>query len=127
MPNLNSDQKEIPKGPIILLLHIRTRRGRQEELVRFLREAVPFYEQPGGIRIRLLQNLADPDKFIEIAEYENYQAYSEDQNRVRTDATMKTFLSGWHSLIEDSVATDAFLDRTAAIHQGGYDDSLSRV
>jgi hypothetical protein len=35
-------------------LRIRVARGREDDLRRFLREAIPFYESPGGIRVRLL-------------------------------------------------------------------------
>jgi len=32
-------------------------------------EAIPFYEQPGGIHVRVLWDMADYDRFNEIIEY----------------------------------------------------------
>ncbi len=42
-----------------LHLRLRVQRGRREEFLAFLREATPYYEAPGGIEIRLLEDLAD--------------------------------------------------------------------
>ena len=47
--------------------------------------AIPFYEQPGGIRVRLLWDTADPDRFIEIVEYADQGAHDRDQARVADD------------------------------------------
>ena len=36
-------------------IHLRIRCERRDELLAFLAEAVPFYEAPGGIRVRLIE------------------------------------------------------------------------
>lgn len=41
-------------GRIGLHLRIRVAPGRCDELLAFLREAIPFYERPGGIEVRML-------------------------------------------------------------------------
>lgn len=66
----------------------------------FLGDAIPFYEQPGGIRIRLLQNHIDPTRFIELVEYADEKTFQQDQHRVQTDPEMKGYLERWHRLLE---------------------------
>jgi quinol monooxygenase YgiN len=75
-------------------LHLRGRAapGRRSDLVEFLREAIPFYEGPGGIRVRLLWDLADPDRFVEVVEYADRDAHDRDQARVDHDADMQGYL-----------------------------------
>jgi hypothetical protein len=82
-------------------LHLRGQAapGRREDLVAFLAEAIPFYEQPGGIRVRLLWDIADSDRFIEVVEYANREAYNRDQARVSDDPEMAGYLSRWRNLL----------------------------
>lgn len=82
-------------------LHLRGRAapGRREDLVAFLAEAIPFYEQPGGIRVRLLWDIADPDRFIEVVEYADHETYDRDQARVSDDPEMGQYLRRWRDLL----------------------------
>ena len=84
---------------IDLHLRVRVAPGRREEFLALLREAIPYYESPGGIEVRLLQDKADEHRFIELVLYENEQAYERDQQRVATDPTMKRYLDRWRSLL----------------------------
>jgi hypothetical protein len=67
--------------------HLRGRAalGRRADLVAFLREAVPFCEQPGGIRVLLLWDVADPDRFVDVVEYVDQDIHDRDQVRVAND------------------------------------------
>lgn len=67
----------------------------------FLREAIPFYETPGGIRIRLLEDQDDPERLIEVVEYATILDYEQDQERVRTDPEMGAVLARWRALLAD--------------------------
>jgi hypothetical protein len=85
----------------MLELHLRASAapGRRCELIEFLRAAIPFYEQPGGIRVRVLWDVADPDRFVEVVEYVDRRAYDRDQVRVEQDAEMRGYLSRWRGLL----------------------------
>jgi hypothetical protein len=71
---------------------------RHDALRSFLARAIPFYEQPGGIRVRLLQCADAPDEFVEMVEYRDEDAYERDQVRVREDPTMRSLLAEWREL-----------------------------
>ena len=83
-------------------LHLRGRAaaGRREELLAFLAEAIPFYEKPGGIRVRLLWDLDDEDRFVEVVEYADAQAHDRDQQRVEHDPQMRQYLKRWRELLD---------------------------
>lgn len=84
-------------------LHLRCRvaPGRRLEFLEFLREAIPFYESPGGITVRLLQDMRDDHLFIELVLYDDEGAYAGDQERVANDATMKTYLARWREFLAE--------------------------
>jgi len=93
---------------IELHLRIRVAPGRRDDFFAFLRDAIPFYERPGGIRIRLLQMRDDPDCFIEVVEYRDRGAYEQDQVRVESDPAMKATLSRWRELLAEPVQVVAY-------------------
>lgn len=84
-------------------LHLRGRvtPGRRSDLVEFLREAIPFYEAPGRIRVRLLWDLTDSDQFIEVVEYADRDAHDRDQTRVNHDPDMQEYLRRWRALLAE--------------------------
>jgi len=84
-------------------LHLlgKTAAGRRSDLIAFLREAIPFYESPGGIRVRVLWAMEDPDRFIEVIEYADVETYARDQARAKHDAQMRDYLSRWRSLLAE--------------------------
>lgn len=85
---------------IDLHLRFRVRPGRRGEFLEFLRGAVPFYEAPGGITVRLLQDLTDDHRFIELVLYDDEAAYARDQERVAHDPAMGALLARWRALLE---------------------------
>ncbi|MBZ0171654.1 MAG: antibiotic biosynthesis monooxygenase [Phycisphaerales bacterium] len=93
---------------IELHLRIRVKPGGREALLSFLREAVPFYESPGGITMRLLEDHDDPDRFVEVVEYASERAYQDDQRRVEHDEKMKSYLKRWRNLLAEPPAVEVF-------------------
>ncbi len=83
-------------------LHLRGRvaAGRRNDFDAFLPEAIPFYESPGGIRVRVLWDVADPDRFVEIIEYADQDAHDRDQIRVENDVQMRDLLERWRDLLD---------------------------
>jgi hypothetical protein len=79
-------------------LRIRVTPGQNDELRVLLREAISFYESPGGIRVRLLGDTSAPDRFIEVIDYASEHAHSEDEERVKSDRPWRsTSLGGERS------------------------------
>lgn len=101
----------VPRSaPVSLHLHIRVPPGREAKLIEFLRGARPFYEEPGGIRVRLLQDADDPLQLIEIVEYADRAAFERDDRRVNSDPTMQRYLAEWRQLLDGPVEVRKYLD-----------------
>ncbi|HET8658077.1 MAG TPA: hypothetical protein VFM55_03665 [Micromonosporaceae bacterium] len=97
-----------------MIIHLRGRvaEGRWEDLVSFLDQAIPFYEGPGGIKVRLLRDIADPDAFVEVIEYDDAESYAADQRRVASDPAMVSRLGQWRSLLAGPPEVCTFRDVT---------------
>ncbi|MBX3410520.1 MAG: antibiotic biosynthesis monooxygenase [Phycisphaeraceae bacterium] len=96
------------RGRIELHLRIRVHAGGGEALRAFLREAMPFYTAPGGITIELLQDRADPCRFIELVTYADEAAFEADQRRVDSDPGMIALLQRWRSLLAEPPVVEVY-------------------
>jgi hypothetical protein len=101
---------ETREDQMIIQLRGRVADGRWDDLVSFLRKAVPFYEGAGGIRVRLLRDTGDPDAFIEIIEYDSEESYAADQRRVQSDPAMMARLEEWRGLLAGPVEVQTLCD-----------------
>ena len=86
---------------VVLDLDISVSEQRLADLLAFLRRAVPFYEQPGGIRVALLRDDQRPGRSIERVEYADESAFEVDQRRVAEDEQMKALLAEWRGLLQE--------------------------
>jgi quinol monooxygenase YgiN len=96
---------------IELHLRIRLLPGSRAAFFEFLRDAVPFYEAPGGITIRLLEDVADDHRFIEVVHYEDDSIYAQDQERGAHDPEMKRFLIRWRALLAEPPVVETYRSR----------------
>src|SRR5215472_5902433 len=101
---------------MVIMLRGRVQPGRREDLVRFLREAVPCYERPAGILTRLLWDVDDPDAFVELIEYADRGTYERDQERVAVDPEIRGLLGRWHTLLAGALTVETYEDLTTEIH-----------
>lgn len=99
---------------MIIQLHGRVADGRWDDLVSFLTKAIPFYEEPGGVRVRLLRDVDDPDAFVEVVEYDGEDSYAADQHRVESDPAMIARLEEWRTLLAGPVEVRTLRDVTPA-------------
>ncbi len=68
-------------------------------LASLLKSAAPFYEAFGGRRMRLLQNVDDPARFVHEIEYETHEVIELNRQRVASDPRMQAYLQTWRSLL----------------------------
>ena len=77
-------------------------------LVSLLRSAAPFYEAFGGRRVRLLQNVDDPARFVHEIEYDTHEVIELNRQRVASDPRVQAYLQTWRSLFPGGVEIDVY-------------------
>jgi hypothetical protein len=102
----------------VIHLNIRVTDTKLPGFLRFLREAVPFYEAPGGIKIRLLRNMDDPNALIEVVEYVDHGTYLRDQERVASDPQMQAYLERWREFLSGPPEVTVYQDISEEIPTG---------
>jgi len=65
------------------------------QLAAMMRSAAPFYEAFGGRRMRLLQNVDDPARFVQEIEYDTHEVVELNRQRVASDPQVQAYLRTW--------------------------------
>jgi hypothetical protein len=79
-------------------------------LLAMVRAATPFYEFFGSREVRLLQNVDDPSKYIQVIEYETDAALEVNRQRIASDPRMQVYLQAWRAALPGGVEIDVFRD-----------------
>jgi hypothetical protein len=80
------------------------------QLLPMMNVARPFIQAFGGTRIRLLQNVDDPARFVQEIEYETHESIELNRHRIASDPRVQAYLQGWRSLLGGAVEIDVYQD-----------------
>ncbi|MDR3421721.1 MAG: hypothetical protein P4L80_10840 [Xanthobacteraceae bacterium] len=78
------------------------------QLIAMIKAAAPFYQMFGKADVRLLQNVDDPAKFIQVIEYEADEDWELNRQRIASDARMQTYLQSWRTMFPGALEIDVF-------------------
>jgi hypothetical protein len=78
------------------------------QLVAMIKAAEPFYQMFGKAEVRLLQNVDDPAKFIQIIEYEADQGWELNRQRIAGDLRMQAYLQTWRAMFPGAMEIDVY-------------------
>ena len=76
--------------------------------VAMIKAAAPFYQMFGTAEVRLLQNVDDPTKFIQIIEYEAREDWELNRQKMASDAKMQAFLQMWRTMFPGAIEIDVY-------------------
>lgn len=90
-------------------LHLRfTLSGPVEQFLPMIKSAAPFYQFFGEARVRLLQNVDDPTRFIQEIEYDAPRTLESSRQQTVGDPKFQAYLQGWRALFPGGVEIDIF-------------------
>jgi len=79
-----------------------------KQLNSLIQAARPFYEFYGGKVVKLLQNVDDPARFVQIIEYETDAGLELNRQKLASDARWQTMLQMWRSATSGGVEMDIY-------------------
>jgi hypothetical protein len=80
------------------------------QILQLVKASKPFYEMLGGTEVRLLQNVDDPGKFIQVIEYETPEEMETNRQRIASDPRMQVYLQTWRTMLPGAIEIDVFKD-----------------
>ena len=78
------------------------------QLIAMVKAAAPFYQMFGKADVRLLQNVDDPAKFIQIIDYEAQEDWELNRQRIASDTRMQAYLQTWQVMFPGALEIDVF-------------------
>ena len=67
-------------------------------LLQMMKAAAPFYQTFSNARMRLLQNVDDPSRYLQIIEYDAPKTLEANRQQIASDPRMQSFLQTWRSV-----------------------------
>ncbi len=83
-----------------------------KHLNNLIQAARPFYEFYGGKVVKLLQNVDDPARFVQVIEYETDAKLELNRQQLASDARWQTMLQMWRSATSGAVEMDIYSEVT---------------
>lgn len=79
-----------------------------KQMAAMIKAAAPFYQMFGNARVRLLQNVDDPGKFIQEIEYEAHEDWEINRQKLASDLRMQTYLQAWRTMLPGAPEIDVY-------------------
>ena len=78
------------------------------QIAAMIKAAAPFYQMFGNAKVRLLQNVDDPSKFVQEIEYEAQEEWELNRQRIAGDVRMQTYLQAWRTMLPGAPEIDVY-------------------
>ena len=78
--------EEAPKVRRTLQLRFTLPSADSSQFVALIKAATPFYQMFGNAEVRLLQNVDDPARFVQLIEYDANEEWEMSRQRIASDA-----------------------------------------
>lgn len=90
-------------------LHLRfTLAGASEQMIAMIKSSAPMYQMFTDAKVRLLQNVDDPSRFIQEIEYEAPESLELNRQQIASDPRVQTYILAWRSMFPGGVEIDVF-------------------
>jgi hypothetical protein len=77
-------------------------------LLSMIKAAAPFFEAFGSTRIRLLQNVDDPARYVQEIEYDTHEDLELNRQRIASDPRFQAYVQTWRSMLGGAVEVDVY-------------------
>jgi hypothetical protein len=81
-----------------------------QHLLTLVKASAPFLEVFGGKSVRLLQNVDDPARFVQVIDYETDESMELNRQRIASDPRVQTYLQTWRAILPGAVEIDVYQD-----------------
>jgi hypothetical protein len=90
-------------------LHFRfTLPAASEQIAAMIKSSAPLYQMFGDAKVRLLQNVDDPTRFLQEIEYEASEALELNRQQLAGDPRVQAYLQAWRTMVAGSIDIEVF-------------------
>jgi hypothetical protein len=90
-------------------LHFKfTLTGATEQMVAMIKSSAPLYQMFGEAKVRLMQNVDDPSRFLQEIEYEAPEALELNRQQIASDPRVQAYLQAWRAMFPGAIEIDVY-------------------
>ena len=90
-------------------LHFKfTLAGASEQMIAMMKSSAPLYQMFGDAKVRLLQNVDDPSRFLQEIEYDAPESLEMNRQQIASDPRVQAYLMGWRSMFPGAIEIDVY-------------------
>lgn len=85
--------------------------GAPEQMIAMIKSAAPMYQMFGDARVRLLQNVDDPSRFLQEIEYDAPGSVEMNRQKIASDQRVQAYLQAWRTMMPGAIEIDVYMER----------------
>jgi hypothetical protein len=90
-------------------LHFRfTLPSPSEQIIAMIKSSAPLYQMFGDAKVRLLQNVDDPGRFLQEIEYDAPEAMELNRQKLASDTRVQAYLQAWRAMVPGAIEMEVF-------------------
>ena len=90
-------------------LHFKfTMTGASDQMVAMIKSAAPLYQMFGDAQVRLLQNVDDPNRFLQEIEYDAPEALEMNRQQIASDPRVQGYMQAWRAMFPGAIEIDVY-------------------
>ena len=82
--------------------------GASDQMIAMIKSTAPLYQMFGEARVRLLQNVDDPNRFLQEVDYEAPEAMEMNRQQLASDPRVQAYLQAWRSMFPGGIEIDVY-------------------
>jgi hypothetical protein len=82
--------------------------GASDQMIAMIKSTAPLYQMFGEARVRLFQNVDDPNRFLQEVDYEAPEAMELNRQQLASDPRVQVYLQAWRSMFPGGVEIDVY-------------------
>ena len=68
----------------------------------------PFYQLMGSKSVRLMQDVDDPKRCLQIIEYETHESFELNRQSLASDMRFQTYINAWRAMLPGALEIDVY-------------------
>jgi hypothetical protein len=111
MPTDKASAKDKTNETVRRTVHFKfTLPAASEQMIAMIKSSAPLYQMFGDAKVSLLRNVDDPNRFLQVIEYEAPAALETSRQQIASDPRVQSYMQAWRSMFPGSVEIDVFQD-----------------
>src|SRR5262245_29454916 len=82
--------------------------GASDQLIAMMKSTAPLYQMFGDARVRLLQNVDDPSRFVQEIDYETPETMEANRQQIASDPRVQAYLQAWRAMFPGAIEIDVY-------------------